>query len=214
MVFTLTLNSCAISGSGRSSSSRIRRTSDFCVGDRAGGPATDATPLARCFQPLLRPLGNPLPFELGDGRKDMEHQPTGWRCGVNVLGQRPETRALHLDRVQNVEKITQGPRKAVILGDSDHVALAQMIEQAVQLGPAARCAGDLVSEDPLGTRRLQSVELAVQVLVICADAGVSDDHVALCQKPPKTAKVLSQGFVRAKCLISCGAGQRDTNDRF
>ena len=91
----------------------------------------------------------------------MEHQPTCGRGGVDVLGQRPEARALRLDRVHNVKKITQGTGKAVVLGNSDHVALAQLIEQAVQLGPAAGRAGDLVSEDPLGTRRLQGVELAV-----------------------------------------------------
>ena len=131
----------------------------------------------------------------------MEHQPPGW-CGcVNILGQRPETRALCLDRVHDVEKVTQGPRETVILGDGNHVALAQLIEQAVQLGPAADRAGDLVSEDPLGTRCLQGVELAVKVLVLCADAGISDDHAALCQKPPKTAKVLSWVFVHPKPLM-------------
>ena len=60
----------------------------------------------------------------------------------------------------------------------------------------------LVREDPLGTRRLKGVELAVQVLVFGADAGVSDDHAVLCQKPPKTAKVLSWVFVPAKSLMS------------
>ena len=91
----------------------------------------------------------------------MEHQPTGGCGGVDVLGQRPKTRALRLDCVHDIEKVTQGPRKAVILGDGDHVALAQLIEQAVQLGPTAGRAGDLVSKDLLCTRRLQGIELAV-----------------------------------------------------
>jgi hypothetical protein len=136
----------------------------------------------------------------------MEHQPTGGCGGVNVLGQRPKTSALRLDRVHDIEKVTQGPRKAVILGDDDHVALAQLIEQAVQLGPAAGRAGDLVSKYLLCTRRLQGIELAVQVLVLCADAGVSDDHAALCQNPPKTAKVLSLVFVQPKPLMRGRAG--------
>jgi uncharacterized protein (DUF1778 family) len=142
----------------------------------------------------------------------MKHQPTGGRSGVDVLGQRPETRALCLDRIHDVEKVAQGTGEAVVLGDGDHVALAQLIEQAVQLGPAAGRAGDLVSEDPLGTRRLKGVELAVQVLAVCADAGISDDHAALCQKPPKTAKVLSWVFVHPKPLIRSRAGSRDRND--
>lgn len=91
----------------------------------------------------------------------MEHQPTGGCGGVDVLGQRPKTRALRLDRVHDIEKVTQGPRKAVILGDGDHVALAQLIEQTVQFGPTAGRAGDLVSKDLLCTRRLQGIELAV-----------------------------------------------------
>ena len=144
----------------------------------------------------------------------MEHQPTGGRRGVDVLSQRPEACALRLDRVHDVEKVTQRAGEAVILGDSDHVALAQLIEQAVQLGPAARGAGDLVGENPLGTRRLQGVKLAVKVLVVCGNAGISYDHATECQKPPKTAKVLSWGFVPAKSLMQGRARGRDRNERF
>jgi len=66
------------------------------------------------------------------------------------------------------------------LAGADHVALAQLIEQAVQLGPAARDAGDLVGENLFSSRRPQGVELAVQALIFRADAGVSDDHATLC----------------------------------
>ena len=144
----------------------------------------------------------------------MEHKPTGGRGGVYILGQRPKARAMRLDRIYDVEKVAQGTGEAVVLGNGDHVALTQLIEQAVQLGPDAGRAGDLVGEDPLSTRRLQGVELTVQALVFRADAGVSDDHDALCQKPPKTAKVLSWVFVRPKPLMQGRAGGRDTNDRF
>lgn len=115
------------------------------------------------YQPFLCPLGNPLLLKLRDGREDMEHQPPGRRSGVNVLGQRPEASAVGLDCVHDIEKITLGTGKAVVLGDGNHIALAQLIEQAVQFGPAARRAGDLVSEDPFGPRRFQGVELAVQL---------------------------------------------------
>ncbi len=136
----------------------------------------------------------------------MEHKPPGWRGGVDVLGQRPEACALRLDRVHDVEKVAKGTGEAVVLGDGDHVALAQLIEQAVQLRPAAGRAGDLVRKDLLGTRRLQGVQLPVQVLVFRANAGVSNDHAAQCQNPPKTTKVLSWGFVRPKPLMWDGAG--------
>lgn len=142
----------------------------------------------------------------------MKHQPAGRRGGVDVLGQRPETRALRLDRIHDVEKVTQGAGEAVVLGNGDHVALAQLIEQAIQLWPAARGAGDLVSKNLLCARRLQGVELAVQVLVLCANAGVSDDHAALCQKPPKTAKVSSWVFVPPKSLMRGGVGCGAKND--
>ena len=144
----------------------------------------------------------------------MEHQSTGGRSGVDVLGQRLETRVLRLDRIHDVEKITKRTGEAVVVGDGDHVALAQLIGQVIQLGPAARGASNLVGKDPLGARRFQGVELAVQVLVLSADSGISDDHDAQCQKPPKTAKVLSRVFVQPKPLMWVGAGGRDKNDRF
>ncbi len=127
----------------------------------------------------------------------MEHQTPGGRCGVDVLGQRPEPRAVPLDGVHDIEQIARGTGEAVVFGDGDHVAPAKLIEQAVQLRPAACRAGDLVSEDPLGTRRLQGIELAVQALVFCADPGVSDDLEVLCQKPPKSRK----GFVMGFCPV-------------
>lgn len=44
---------------------------------------------------------------------------------------------------------------------------------------------DKPAERPLRRAgRHQGVELTVQVLVFCADAGISDDHAALCQKRP------------------------------
>lgn len=48
----------------------------------------------------------------------MKHQPTGGRGGVDVLGQGPKTCALRLDRVHDVEKVTQGTGEAVILGSA------------------------------------------------------------------------------------------------
>ena len=76
----------------------------------------------------------------------MKHQ-TPSRCGgVDVFGKRPKARALRLDGVHDVQKVTQGTGETVVLSNDDHVALAQMIKQAVQLGPAAGRAGDLVSE--------------------------------------------------------------------
>jgi hypothetical protein len=85
----------------------------------------------------------------------------GRRGGVDVLSKRAEPRALRLDGVHDVETIAQRAGEAVVPGDGNHVALTQLIE----LGPAARRAGDLISEVPAGTRRLQGVELAVQALV-------------------------------------------------
>ena len=54
-----------------------------------------------------------------------------------------------LDRVHDVEKVTQGTGEAVILGDGDHVALAQLVEQAVKAlatdaGPIIAAARSLV----------------------------------------------------------------------
>ena len=84
----------------------------------------------------------------------MEHQSPGRRSGVYVLGERPKTHTLRLNGVHDIQKVTQGTGEAVVLGDGNHVALTQQIEQAVQFGPAACRAGDFIREDLLSTGRL------------------------------------------------------------
>jgi hypothetical protein len=111
----------------------------------------------------------------------------GRRGGVDVLSKRAEPRALRLDGVHDVETIARRAGEAGMPGDGNHVALTQPIE----LEPAARRAGDLVSEPPAGTRRLRGADLAVRVLVVRADAGMTDGHVAVCRKTSQNHKGLS-----------------------
>jgi len=63
------------------------------------------------------------------------------------------------------------------------------------------------------TRRCQGVGLGIKALAVSADAGISDDHGPLWQKPARTAKVLPGVCVTAKWLILRRAGWTGTKDR-
>jgi hypothetical protein len=67
-------------------------------------------------------------FELGEGPDDLHHHSPGRSGGVDVLS--------------DVQHVLQRTRQPVELPDDDSIALAEMVEQTVQLGPIptpARC---------------------------------------------------------------------------
>ena len=74
----------------------------------------------------------------------MEDQATGGRGGVDVFGQRPKPAAALFDDFHNIEKITQRPGKAVVLGDDDHISRAELIEELAELGAFPGRAADFV----------------------------------------------------------------------
>jgi hypothetical protein len=65
----------------------------------------------------------------------MEDESSGRRGGVDVFRERPETAAALLDGLDDVEKIAQGPRQAVVLGDDNHIPRAHLVEEPIKLGP-------------------------------------------------------------------------------
>lgn len=55
----------------------------------------------------------------------MESQTTGRRGGVDILGQRPEAAAALLNCLHDIEKVTQRPRKPVILRHHYHASMGK-----------------------------------------------------------------------------------------
>jgi len=140
------------------------------------GAASDTSPLPGGIEALARTLSDAFALKLRDGGEDMEGQATGGRRGVDVLGQRPKPASALLDRFHDIEKVPQRAGEAVVLGDNDHVAGPQMIEEAVKLRALPHRAADLVGEDALGTGCRQGVGLGIEKLVVCRDAGITEDH--------------------------------------
>ena len=67
----------------------------------------------------------------------MEDETTGRGRCVDVFGQGAEACAAFLDHFDDVEKIAQGSGQAVILGDDDHIPIAELVEKAIELRPFA-----------------------------------------------------------------------------
>lgn len=98
---------------------------------------------------------------------------------VDVFGQRSEARAKGSDSLDDVEKVAKGPSKAVILGDHHHIAFAELVNHEIELRTLTLRSGDLISKNALGSCALKSVDLAFEFLVVCRDAGISDDHALM-----------------------------------
>lgn len=118
----------------------------------------------------------------------MENQTACWRRRVDVLGQRPESAATLLNGLHDVEKVTKGSRQAVVLGDNDHIALPELIEELVELGAFSNRAADLVGEDAFGSGCRESVGLGIQELVVCGNAGIAKDHASMVPKTSQKVK--------------------------
>ena len=65
------------------------------------------------------------------------------------------------------QMVAQRSRQAIVFGDDNDIALADLLEDLVQLRALSRPAGDLVSKDALRTRRLEGVGLCIEVLIVC-----------------------------------------------
>lgn len=144
----------------------------------------------------------------------MEYQASGGCRRVDVLGHGTEPGTTFADSLHDLQKVFEGPGQAVVLGDSHNVAVAELVQHPVQLGPRALRSANLVRKYLTRSRRRQGVGLGIQVLVVRTDSGVSDDHTALWQKPARTAKVLRGVCVIAKSLILRGAERTGGIDHF
>jgi len=87
------------------------------------------------------------------------------RGGVDILSQRPKPAAALFDGIHDVEKVSQRPCTAVVLDDDDHIALAKLTEELIEMGALPGRAADII-------RKMRSAPAAVRASV-CASRSWS-----------------------------------------
>jgi len=98
-------------------------------------------------------------LELRDGAKArIQHFASGGGR-VDVFGQRSQCDVTVVERLGDLEKVTQRASEPIELPHDESVAGAQVDECAIHLWPRAQCAAELVLEDSLATGGLKRVKL-------------------------------------------------------
>ena len=137
-------------------------------------------------------------LELRERADHLHHHAAGRGGGVDVLGDRPEAGAGLGDPLHDVQHVLERAGQAIELPDDDRVALAQVVEHAVQLGPVPAAARRGLLEDAPAAGGSERPGLqGVVLLVAFGHAGVAEQQ-ARCWR----ARRLSQTNV---CAWSCAA---------
>jgi hypothetical protein len=114
--------------------------------------------------------GSPLPdhgtFELGKRANHLHHHAPGRRRSVDVLRDGPEPGTSHGDPLHDVQHVFQRPGETIELPDHHGVAIAQMVEHAVQLGTVPSATGRSFLEEAPASRGFQRFCLQGVVLLI------------------------------------------------
>src|SRR6185437_2618251 len=93
------------------------------------------------------PLADHRPLELGEGSNHLHHHPSGRSGRVDILSDGTEAGAYVADPLHDVQHVLERTRQAVELPDDDGIALAQMVEQSMQLRSIPTPAGsDLLEQ--------------------------------------------------------------------
>lgn len=150
----------------------------LCRGE-GRGPAPDTATPPSSLKTFTRALRDPFALELSDGSEDVKDETAGRCRRVDILGQGPESCPACPYGFDDVEKVLQRPGKAIILGDYHHIALTELVDHLIELQAFALRSGDLFGVDALGTGALKSVDLSFKLLLVCRDAGISDNHAAM-----------------------------------
>ena len=95
------------------------------------------------------------------------------------------------------EHVAQRARQPIQLLDNDNVTGAKLIEEPEKLGPLPTSAGSLLAEDALAARRFERRHLSRGVLIVCGNAGVTDQH---CIMVLQNQSVLQYRFATPKPL--------------
>ncbi len=113
-------------------------------------------------------------LELGEHAEHVEECLASGGRGVHRLLGRLQRHPLGLQLMHDVLQILHRPGQAIDAGDDQGVALAQEVEQDLQLAPpVAAGTGGLLGADDVAAGRLQRRALDGEILVDGADAGVA-----------------------------------------
>lgn len=97
-------------------------------------PASSEVTLgARGGEPRARALANHRPLELRKASQDLHDHAAGGARRVDGLGEAAKAGARRLDLVQDEDQIAQRARETIEFPHDDDVALAELLEHAVQL---------------------------------------------------------------------------------
>jgi hypothetical protein len=178
-----------------------------------GRPSAPASLGAGVFQTLLSPFSDHGALELGEAAQHLGQHPAGGGAGFDVFREALEGRPGRLDLLQDSDKVLEGPAEAVELPDGEDVALAELVEEAVQLGTVPPTPGGLFLEDLLAARLREGVDLGLDFLRVAAGhTGVADAHNAFknCLPYPLIMQVV---FESVKLGLFGGAGESSKNGR-
>ena len=102
------------------------------LGGREGrGPASDPAAFPGRLKPFLRPLDDPLPFELSDRCENVKHQPSSRGGRVDVFSDGPEPGTAILNPVDDFEKVFQAPGQTIVFRDNDNVPISELLHHPV-----------------------------------------------------------------------------------
>jgi hypothetical protein len=91
-------------------------------------------------------------------------------------------------------------RFPALRGERDRIAIAELFEHALKLGPCAAGAGDLLAEDLLTVRLSEGLQLSVQVLIQGRHPRIADVHnlASGCGKKPRKTMKFCQGILQTE----------------
>ena len=131
-----------------------------------GSPPARSAMVAGGFQPGAGTLAHHGALEFGEGSEHLHHHASGRSGGVDRLRQGAEVRARRIDFLQDVEEILERARQAVEFPHDDGIALAQLVEKPVQLGPIPTAAGGFLLVNSGTADRLEGADLGRGILIV------------------------------------------------
>lgn len=165
-------------GIGGSLAARLHEVDDFLLLLRGqlGASAPDPAFLPGGFKPATGALAEHGPLELGERADNLHHHPPGGSGGVNGLGKALEGGPCPFDLIEDEQQVFERPGEPVELPDDQHVPLAQVVKQALQLGPIPAPPGSHLLKDSFTPGSLKRANLEDGILVLGGNAGVADAH--------------------------------------
>ncbi len=139
--------------------------SSYLIGRQPGRPTAVPPSSSRGREAGVRAFSDEIPFELGQGGEDMEHEPATGRGGVDRLLQRSEPDTSLPQCLQLVDQMPDRSPEPVEPPHDESVAWSELIEQLGELRPVLERSGHCVDPHPVAAGSVQRVELQRRVLI-------------------------------------------------